>query len=63
MKIGSTLALTPALSPKRGRILRRLSHKPATGFAGRSSENQSTRDCHPLSPRERAGVGTGHRHR
>ena len=59
MKIGSTTALTPALSPRRGRILRRLSRIAAVEFAGHSSENQTARDCHPLSPGEMAGVRAG----
>jgi hypothetical protein len=62
MKNGLTSTLTPALSPRRGRIIRRLSRTTAAGFAGRSSENLEARNFCPLSPGERdrvrASVGT-----
>jgi len=51
-----TSALIQALSPGRGSIIRRLSQKPATGFAVRSSENLDACDFCPLSPGERARV-------
>ena len=51
--------LTPALTPRRGRIFLRLWKKPATGFARRSSKTTEGRDCSSLSPGERAGVRAG----
>ena len=50
-----TSALTPALSPRRGRNVRRLLRKPATGFIGWSPEILKARNCRSLSPGERAG--------
>jgi hypothetical protein len=53
---GATLALTPALSPRRGRIVRRLSRIPAAGLARLPFAKPKTPNSSPLSPGERAGV-------
>ena len=51
------LSPSPRPSPAgRGRIVRRLIRKPATGFAGRVHEKSEAADCCSLSQRERAGV-------
>jgi len=48
---------SPLPSPqRRGRIARRLSRRPATGFAGRASEKLSAHVCRSLSQRERVRV-------
>jgi hypothetical protein len=44
-----TSALAPALSPRRGRIVRRLIEKPATGLARRSSAKPETTESYFLS--------------
>ena len=53
-------ALTPALSPGRGRIVRRAFENYTTGLAGRSSAKPETSKCHFLSwgrgQKVRAGV-------
>jgi hypothetical protein len=53
---GGTTTLTPALSPRRGRIVRRLMEKQAAGFAGRSIAKPEMHYGCPLSSGERARV-------
>ena len=53
-----TLALTPTLSPGRGRILCRLNQKPASGFAKRPArEPESRLTLFPLLGGEGQGEG------
>jgi hypothetical protein len=63
MKSVFTPALTPALSPGRGRIIRRRARKPAPGFAGSPLAKSGTYARCPLSlgerVRVRASVHTG----
>lgn len=49
-------ALTPALSPRRGRIIRLLTENQAAGFAGRSIAKPETYYGCSLSPGERVRV-------
>ncbi len=51
-----TPALTPALSPRRGRNARRLNREPADEFNMSLSKNQAAHYCRSLSPGERVGV-------
>jgi hypothetical protein len=48
-----TTSLNPAFSPRRRRIVRRLSEKPATEFAERSSAKPKPASSYFLSPGER----------
>jgi len=52
----NTTALTPALSPRRGGIVRRLLNRRKTVVARRASKNNRTANCCSLSPRERVRV-------
>jgi len=56
MKLEFWLALTPALSLRRGRIVRRLLRKPATELIEPLSNKQGATDGCSLSPGERVRV-------
>jgi hypothetical protein len=53
---GGKFALTPAISPRRGRIVRRFMEKLATGFAGRPTAKPEAHNGCPLSSGERVRV-------
>lgn len=53
---GGTLSLTPALSPRRGRIVRRLTRCCVSVKSTEPSEQSSAANCCSLSLGERAGV-------